>query len=138
MGVVQVAPPSVEYCTLKTLPVRSIARRTTLGHIRWAEELFRQVEAEPEFEILSPLRFSLFTFRHHPAGMEEEAALDEHNADLVRRINDDGRIYITQNLVRGRYAIRFVVGQTWTERRHVQEAWSVIRELARDSVPEES
>lgn len=105
-------------------------QRMVRNHIRWAEELFQQVAAEPHFEILSPLRFSLFTFRHHPVGMNDEAALDEHNAELVRRINDDGRIYLTQNRVRGKFAIRFVVGQTWTERRHVQEAWAVIRELA--------
>lgn len=105
-------------------------QRMIRGHITWAGELFRQVEAATDFEILSPLRFSLFTFRHHPQGLDDEAALDELNASLVRRINDDGRIYLTQNRVRGRFAIRFVVGQTWTERRHVQEAWAVIRELA--------
>jgi hypothetical protein len=28
--------------------------------------------------------------------------------------------------VRGRYALRFVVGQTYTKRRHVQAAWAEI------------
>jgi len=34
--------------------------------------------------------------------------------------------------VRGRYAIRFAIGQTSTERRHVQAAWRLIQETARD------
>ena len=45
--------------------------------------------------------------------------------------NDSGTIYVTHTRLRGVYAIRFVVGQTATERRHVQEAWEVVREVAR-------
>jgi aromatic-L-amino-acid/L-tryptophan decarboxylase len=38
---------------------------------------------------------------------------------------------VTQNRVRGRYAIRFSIGQTTTERRHVEDGWAVVREIAR-------
>jgi aromatic-L-amino-acid decarboxylase len=42
-----------------------------------------------------------------------------------------GRLYLTRNLVKGRFAIRFAVGQTTTTRTHVQEAWARIQETAR-------
>lgn len=101
------------------------------GHIELARELFAKMEAAPDFEILSPRRLSLFSFRYHPPGLDDEGELDRLNEVLVQRINDDGRIYLTQNRVRGRFAIRFTVGQTWTQKRHVDEAWEVIQELAR-------
>ncbi|MEZ5863302.1 MAG: hypothetical protein R3D25_04240, partial [Geminicoccaceae bacterium] len=60
--------------------------------------------------------------------------LDALNRRLVERINDDGRIYLTQNIVRGRFALRFSIGQATTERRHVEEGWAVVRELAEQVV----
>jgi aromatic-L-amino-acid decarboxylase len=109
--------------------LRSMIRR----HLEWAAELYGQVCDAPDFEIVSPLRFSLFSFRYRPRGKRTERDLDDLNEELLRRLNDTGRIYLTQNRVRGRFAIRFVVGQTSTERRHVQAAWRLIEETARGS-----
>ncbi len=100
-------------------------------HLTWAAELHDQVAATDDFELLSPLRLSLFAFRYRPAGIDDEAALEEINETLLARLNDSGKLYLTRNRVRGRFAIRFVVGQTWTTRRHVQEAWTRIQETAR-------
>ena len=77
------------------------------------------------------MRLSLFSFRYRPAGVDDEAELERLNEALLQPLNDDGRIYLTQNRVRGRYAIRFVVGQTWTRRHHVQQAWDLIQDSAR-------
>ena len=100
-------------------------------HLSWAAEIFEQVSASADFEIISPLRLALFSFRFRPPGENDEAALDRLNEELLRRLNDSGKIYLTQNRVRGRFAIRFVVGQRSTERRHVQAAWRLIQETAR-------
>lgn len=89
------------------------------------------VEEDPDFEVVAPRSLSLFNFRYRPTGVVDEAALDRVNEMLLHRLNDGGRVYLTQNRVRGRYAIRFAVGQTYTERRHVEEAWEEIRVTAR-------
>jgi aromatic-L-amino-acid decarboxylase len=70
------------------------------------------------------------SFRYRPDD-RDDTALDALNTRLVERINDDGRIYLTQTRVRGRVAIRFSIGQTTTERRHVEEGWAVVREIAK-------
>jgi aromatic-L-amino-acid decarboxylase len=105
------------------------------AHIDLARELFAQVGDAPDFEILSPLRLSLFSFRYRPDGEDDEKTLEQLNQRLLVALNDSGRIYVTQNRVRGRYAIRFVVGQTSTKRRHVQAAWRLIQETARGLTP---
>ena len=87
---------------------------------RLANWIYERCQEAPQFQILHPSA-QLFSFRYHPQGVYDEATLDALNAELVRRINDDGRIYLTQNRVQGRFAIRFQVGQTWTRRRHVEE-----------------
>ena len=59
-----------------------------------------------------------------------KAELDQLNERLLETLNDTGRLYLTQNRVKGRYAIRFSVGQTNTTRDHVQRAWQTIKETA--------
>lgn len=99
-------------------------------HVRLGGLFAGWVEADPDFEIMAPPILSLINFRYHPQGIDDETELDRLNEALLHRINDDGRIYLTQNRVNGRYVIRVSIGQTTTEQRHVEEAWSVIRELA--------
>ncbi|MEO9902319.1 pyridoxal-dependent decarboxylase [Nisaea sp.] len=106
-------------------------RRIIRKHIDLAAELEGWVEAESDFEMVAPRSLALINFRYHPVGVDEPEVLDRLNAALLERINDDGRIYLTQNKVRGLVAIRFSIGQTNTEQRHVRKGWDVITEIAR-------
>ena len=100
-------------------------------HIALAQELSEEVAAAPDFELTSPPRLALFSFRYRPAGIDDGDQLDELNERLLNAVNDDGRIYLTQTRLNGNYTIRFSVGQPRTTRAHVQKAWSVIQEIAR-------
>jgi len=53
------------------------------------------------------------------------------NKALLDRVNGTGRIFITHTRLGGRFCLRLCVGQTQTQRRHVQEAWDVIEEAGR-------
>ena len=99
-------------------------------HIELAGMAHDALKAEPDFEITSPLKLALFTFRHRPEGMAE-GELDAHNEALLQALNDTGRVYFTQTRVSGRFVIRFQVGQTNTEARHVEAALDLIRQTAR-------
>jgi aromatic-L-amino-acid decarboxylase len=103
--------------------LRSMIRQ----HVAWSQELAGLIDAHPEFELTTQPLLSLFTFRYVPRHASE---LDTLNQRLLQRINDDGRIYLTQTQHEGRFVIRFVVGQTSTAREDVLTAWTVIQELA--------
>jgi aromatic-L-amino-acid decarboxylase len=100
-------------------------------HIAWTAELAETIRAEPDFELVTPPRLALLTFRYRPRGLDDEAALDLLNERLLHALNDDGRVYLTQTRVRGRYVIRFAIGQLYTTRAHVARAWAVITATAR-------
>lgn len=106
-------------------------QRMLRAHIAMAEALEEWIGAEPNFELVAPRVLALLVFRFHPPGIDAEDELDALNERLLHGLNDSGRVYLTQTRVRGRYAIRFNIGQTATERRHVEAAWSLIRETAR-------
>lgn len=97
-------------------------------HVALGEAMAERLAAEPDFEIVTQPILSLFTFRYHPAGATD---LDQHNLRLVRAINDDGRIYLTQTAVEGETVIRFQVGQAESKAEDVDEAFNVITEVAR-------
>jgi aromatic-L-amino-acid decarboxylase len=106
-------------------------RERIAQHIEWAQEVARAVTAAPDFELLAPPSLALLCFRYHPTGLEDETALERLNQRLLETLNDSGALYLTQTRVRGRFGIRLVVGQTATERRHVQAAWTRIQATAR-------
>ena len=106
-------------------------RRMIGAHIDWARALARRVEAEPDFELLSPCRLALFTFRYRPEGMDDEAGLERLNERLIEAVNDSGALYLTRTRVGGRTALRFAVGQTTTTEAHVARAWERIAAMAR-------
>ena len=100
-------------------------------HIALAREAEGWLAEADDFELMAPRSLALINFRYHPLELDEAAALDDLNARLLEALNDDGRIYLTQNRVSGAFALRLSIGQTQSERRHVALAWHVIQEIAR-------
>ena len=93
-------------------------------HVELAQRFRSWVEAEDRFELAAPAPLNLVCFRHLGG--------DDLNRELLERLNSSGELYLTHTVLDGRYALRFCVGQTRTEERHVVSGWRRIRETARD------
>lgn len=100
-------------------------------HLRIGEWLAGQVQVEPDFELLAPVPLNLVCFRYHPVGMDSVEELNALNEQLLQRLNDSGRILLTQTKLSGNYTIRLVAGQAETELEDVQKGWELIKETAR-------
>jgi aromatic-L-amino-acid decarboxylase len=94
-------------------------------HVQLAQEFGRWVEASKEFELMAPVPLNLVCFAHR--------AGDEFNRRLLERLNHSGRLYLTHTVLKGRYTLRFCVGQTQTEAEHVRRAWELLQEIAEKS-----
>ena len=92
------------------------------NHVQWSQALAARLAANAHFEIVTAPILSLFTFRMR--GQDDAAQIA-----LVTRINDDGRIYLTQTRVNGHIAIRMQVGQFDATAADVDTAYDVIAEL---------
>ncbi len=91
-------------------------------HVELAQEFARWVEASEDFELAAPAPLNLVCFRH--GGGEAT------NRELLERLNRSGALYLTHTTLNGAYTLRFCVGQTHTEARHVANAWDLIRQTA--------
>jgi aromatic-L-amino-acid decarboxylase len=101
-------------------------RQRVRNHIAWAKEAEKAIASLDGFEIVTQRRLSLFTFRYAPNGEDADRATER----LLRAVNDDGRTYLTQTTYRGRFVIRFQVGQFDCTRADVMTAVEVLKELA--------
>jgi aromatic-L-amino-acid/L-tryptophan decarboxylase len=90
------------------------------NHVAWAHEACAALRTLPGVTITTEPRLSLFTF-----ALNNDAATEA----LLTRINDDGRIYLTQTRHKGAYVIRVQVGQFDCTREDVMMVPQVVAEL---------
>ncbi len=103
-------------------------RRLIRNHIQWTTALAEMIRDTDNFELVTEPRFALLAFRYRPDAPEH--SLDRLNEELLRRINDDGRIYLTKARANGNLVLRFSIGQTYTAWKHVEQGWATVVELA--------
>jgi aromatic-L-amino-acid decarboxylase len=88
-------------------------------HVALAQEFAGWVAADPRFELAAPAPLNLICFRH--------VGGDEANEQLLARLNRSGALYLTHTRLDGKFTLRLCVGQTYTEARHVAQAWQRIQ-----------
>jgi aromatic-L-amino-acid decarboxylase len=89
------------------------------AHVALAQQFAEWVRKDDRFEMMAPATLNLACFRLK--------ASDEVNEKLLRALNTSGKLYISHTRLNGKYTLRFCVGQTYTEERHVKAAWEEIR-----------
>ena len=89
------------------------------NHVTWAQDLAVALSKLKGVEIVTQPALSLFTF-----ALEDDAKTEA----LLTRINDEGRIYLTQTRHQGRFVIRVQVGQFDCTAQDVAMVETVVRE----------
>lgn len=104
--------------------------RRDLANAQWLKE---QVDAAPGWERLAPVPLQTVCVRHHPAGVDDEPRLREHNLHIAEAVNGSGRAYVTPALLKGQQMLRLSIGAELTERPHVEALWAALNAAARDA-----
>ncbi len=89
------------------------------------------VKAAPDLELLLEPQLSTVPYRHVPKHLESnEAALNEHNLELVKKMQIDGRVYISSAVVDGKTCLRPCFVNFRTSEDDVRVLIEVTKELA--------
>ncbi len=99
------------------------------GHIRLAADFAAWVGGDDRFEVAAPNPLSLVCFRLRLPGRSPQQQ-DDGNLALMEQLNGSGEIFVTHTRIGSRVALRLAVGGTFTEQRHVEQAWERIRAAA--------
>ena len=87
-------------------------------HIRLAELFASWVDADPDWELVAPQRFSLVVFRR--------SGTDEENEAILERANRSGEMFLSHTKLHGRYVLRLAIGNARTAEDDVCRAWEVL------------
>ena len=88
-------------------------------HLRLGQVFVKLVESDPRFEIIAPVPFGTICFRFNGS--------DEANQQLMDRINASGKVFLSHTVLRGKFVIRFSIGNVRSSEEHVRMAWDIIR-----------
>jgi aromatic-L-amino-acid decarboxylase len=91
-------------------------------HVDLAQDFASWVEAADRFELAAPAPLNLVCFRHTGG--------DAINQALMDRLNRSGELFLTHTRLNDRLTLRMSIGQTHTQRRHVEAAWERIQAVA--------
>jgi aromatic-L-amino-acid decarboxylase len=112
-------------------------RRRIEHHIGQAQALAGWVDAEPDFERLAPVPFSVVCLRWRPAELaararepDVAALLDAQNPALMEAVNRTGDVLLSHARLGGRFTIRVAFGNLRTTDRELGRVWELLREHA--------
>ena len=110
---------------------------------RVAAYMAERVNEAEDFELLAPVTLGICCFRYVPAdarreledgGEREElnARLDDLNERVMHRVQRGGEAYVSNAILRGRFALRASITNYRTTRRDIDLTLDVIRRAARE------
>jgi glutamate/tyrosine decarboxylase-like PLP-dependent enzyme len=94
------------------------------------------LEQSGSFEVLCPRRLSIVCFRCVPPGRTwTDAELDQLNLDVIDRLRETGRAFLSSTRLHGRVALRFCFVNWRTTAGDVEEIVALLQRLAEESRP---
>lgn len=89
------------------------------NHIQLTQQFLAYLESDDKFEIVAPVPMNLICFRVKGS--------DAINQRLLEWLNDSGEMLLTHTRLKDRFVLRFCVGQSYTEARHIEKAWHSLK-----------
>jgi aromatic-L-amino-acid/L-tryptophan decarboxylase len=93
------------------------------SHVRLAQDLAREIAADPRFEIAAPHPFSVVCFRYR--------GTDDENRQILERVNASGEVLLSGTVLKGRFTLHLAVGNYNTTAKHVARAWELVGQAGR-------
>ncbi|CAN6373251.1 unnamed protein product [Urochloa humidicola] len=107
-------------------------------HIRsdvaMAKMFEESVRADDRFEVVVPRNFALVCFRIKPRVAMAEEDAERANRELVELLNRSGKMYLTHTVIGSKFVLRFAVGSSLQEERHVRRAWELIKKTTTEII----
>ena len=88
-------------------------------HVAWAQRVARLIAAEPKFEVVAPVPFSVVCFRYKGS--------DDQNLAILEQVNASGQAYISHTVLNGRCVLRLAIGNLGTTWADVAATWDLIK-----------
>ena len=114
---------------------RSGIRALVERHIALARHLASLIERSDDFELLAPVPLSIVAFRYAPPSLRtDDDRLNALNKRLMEQVQAEGEAFLTNTLVRNKFALRACVLHYASTESDVASLLETLRKVARSSV----
>ncbi len=93
-------------------------------HVEMAQKFKQWIVESDNFELAVDTELNLICFAHKNG--------DELSERILEQVNSTGKVYLTHTKLKEKFAIRMSIGQTNTEMKHIEKAWSLLRRKANE------
>jgi aromatic-L-amino-acid decarboxylase len=97
-------------------------------HIRLAQLFETELRKFQGAEILAPVNLNVVCFRFVPNANDAENEVNAYNEQLLAKMNDTGKVFLTHTKLNGKYVIRAVFGQTNVSEKEIFGLLAVLEE----------
>jgi len=97
-----------------------------------AQHLASAIAKRPELELLAPVQLSALCFRYIGTESLSEAELNRHNAAILKRVIQRGRVYLSNATLRGRFCLRACIVNHRTTTKDVESVIPEVLAAAKD------
>ena len=92
-------------------------------HVALAQDFKQWIVDSDDFELAVDTPLNLICFYHRDG--------DEASERVMNKLNQAGEMYLTHTKLNDRFVLRMSIGQTRTERKHVERAWQRLQAAGR-------
>ncbi|MFC2117984.1 pyridoxal phosphate-dependent decarboxylase family protein [Bacteroidota bacterium] len=96
-------------------------------HISLSKEFRNFIDNDKEFELITEPSVNVVCFHFIPPEISDIEKINLINETLLEEINKSGEVFLSHTKLNGVYTIRMVIGQTNVERKHIVNAWELIK-----------
>ena len=93
-------------------------------HVKLSQLFTKWVEDSADFELVVEPPLNLVCFRHKNG--------DDFNMKLMNAVNETGKLFFTHTKMNGQVVLRMSIGQTFTDKQHLEKAWDLISTTAQE------
>lgn len=105
-------------------------RERLTSHISLNEYFCREVVKIDGITLVFEPFLNFSCFRYTSPGEIRREFLNRLNKELLTRINDSGKLFLTHTKIGGLFTLRMVIGQTYVEKSHIDLALKEIKNIA--------
>jgi aromatic-L-amino-acid decarboxylase len=107
-------------------------RRAIQKNLDLAQRLAAGVQKHPELHVLAPVELSAVCFRYRGSSALSDHDLNRCNEDILRRVVERGRVYLSNATLAGKFALRACIVNHRTTENDVDSVISEVLEAAKE------
>ncbi|WP_291727595.1 pyridoxal phosphate-dependent decarboxylase family protein [Bernardetia sp.] len=102
-------------------------------HLSLADYFTQKIISHQNFELITNPELGLVCFRYFDEDKSAEE-LDKINEQILKSLNQTGKVFLSHTKLNGKYVLRLSIGQTYVEKKHIDNFWELLLSVSSEQL----